>query len=133
YAEDFIQEDDVLLAARDVADQLGCVPVLPGAARALHVLAKATNAKSVIEIGTGAGVSTVALLRGMDPAGVVTSIDIEAEHHRAAKQTLAQAGFGPARTRLITGRALDVLPRLTDAGYDLVLVDANKSDYLHYL
>jgi len=133
YAEDFISEDRALLTARDVADELGCVPVLPGAGRVLQVLARATHARAVVEIGTGAGVSAIYLLRGMDPAGVLTTIDIESEHHKAAKQSLAAAGIPPARVRMIAGRALDVLPRLTDHGYDLVLVDANKADYPAYL
>ncbi|WP_062379901.1 O-methyltransferase [Demequina pelophila] len=133
YAEDFVEEDRVVLAARDVADQLGCVPVLPGAGRALEVLARAMRATTAVEIGTGAGVSTTYLLRGMAPSGVVTTIDVEPEHHKAARRTLQAAGFAPERARLITGRALDVLPRLTDGGYDIVFIDARKSEYPAYL
>lgn len=133
YAEDFIHEDRVLLSARDAADELGCVPVLPGAGRTLQILARAMNAKAIVEIGTGAGVSTTYFLRGMHPQGVITTIDVEAEHHKAAKQTLAAGGFAPGRARMITGRALEVLPRLTDGGYDLVLIDARKSEYPAYL
>jgi predicted O-methyltransferase YrrM len=65
--------------------------------------------------------------------GVLTSVDVEAENQRAARATFAAAGVAPARTRLITGRALDVLPRLTDSGYDLVFVDGEKSEYAAYL
>jgi predicted O-methyltransferase YrrM len=133
YAEDFIHEDRVLLSARDAADELGCAPVLPGAGRTLEILARAMNAKSIVEIGTGTGVSTTYLLRGMHPHGIVTTIDVEAEHHKAAKQTLAAAGFATNRARMITGRALEVLPRLTDGGYDLVLIDTRKSEYPAYL
>ncbi len=133
YAEDFIAEDRVILEARDTADQLGCVPVLPGAGRVLHVLSQLIGARAVVEIGTGAGVSTVYLLRGMPRNGIVTTIDIEPEHHKAAKRAFAAAGFDVSQTRLIAGRALDVLPRLTDGGYDLVLIDANKAEYPAYL
>jgi predicted O-methyltransferase YrrM len=133
YAEDFVAEDRVILEARDVADQLGCVPVLPGAARAIEVLARAMGATSAVEIGTGAGVSLTYLLRGMAPSGVVTTIDVEPEHHKAARRTVTAAGFAPERARMITGRALDVLPRLTDGGYDIVLIDARKSEYPAYL
>ncbi|WP_062530937.1 O-methyltransferase [Demequina rhizosphaerae] len=133
YAEDFVEEHRVILEARDVADQLGCVPVLPGAARAIEVLARAMRATSAVEIGTGAGVSLTYLLRGMAPAGVVTTIDMEPEHHKAARRTVAAAGFAPERARMITGRALDVLPRLTDGGYDIVLIDAQKTEYPAYL
>jgi predicted O-methyltransferase YrrM len=65
--------------------------------------------------------------------GVLTSIDVEPEHQRAARQTFAQAGFPPSRYRLIMGQALDVLPRLTDGGYDLVFVDAAEPEYPRYL
>lgn len=133
YAEDFLEEDRVILEARDVADQLGCVPVLPGAGRAIELFARLLSATSAVEIGTGAAVSTTYLLRGMAPTGVVTTIDVEPEHHRAARRTLTAGGFAPERARLITGNALDVLPRLTDAGYDLVLMDARKSEYPVYL
>lgn len=133
FAEDFVAEDEVLLRARDAADQLGCVPVLPGAGALLQVLARAAGARNVVEIGTGAGVSGTLLLRGMASGGVLTTIDVEAEHHRVARQTFAAAGFPPERVRLITGRALDVLPRLTDGGYDLVLVDARKQEYPAYV
>ncbi|MFV0634220.1 O-methyltransferase [Demequina sp.] len=133
YCEDFVPEDEVILAARDVADQLGCVPVLPGAARVLELVTRMAGVRSAVEIGTGAGVSTTYLLRGMGHAGVVTTIDVEPEHHKAARRTLAAAGFAPERARMITGRALDVLPRLTDGGYDLVLIDARKSEYPEYL
>src|SRR5439155_1005977 len=91
------------------------------------------RAKAIVEVGTGAGLSGVYLLRGMAPDGVLTSIDVEPEHQTAAKRAYAAGGFGPSRTRLIMGRALDVLPRLTDAAYDMVFVDAAKTEYPNYL
>ena len=97
------------------------------------MLAATLDARAVVELGTGTGVSAVWLLRGMRPDGVLTSIDVESEHQRLARQTLADAGFAPSRVRLINGRALDVLPRLADASYDLVLVDADKTEYADYL
>lgn len=126
YSEEFLPEDDVLLRARERAGQLGCVPVMPGSGAALTVLAAATRARAVVEIGTGAGVGSLYLLRGMPDDGVLTTIDVEVEHQRAAKEAFAEAGIRPTRTRTISGRALDVLPRLTDGGYDLVFVDADK-------
>lgn len=133
YAENFVPEDDVLRRARARAEELGCVAVLPGAGAALQVLAAALPARAVVEIGTGAGVSGVYLLRGMPADGVLTTIDVEAENQRAAREAFTEAGVRPNRTRVITGRALDVLPRLTDAAYDLVLLDAEKTEYEAYL
>ena len=85
-----------------------------------------------MEIGTGAGVSGLYLLRGMAPDGVLTSIDVDPEHQSAAKRAFADAGIAPGRTRLIMGRALDVLPRLTEEAYDLLFVDAAKPEYPAY-
>ncbi len=88
------------------------------------MLASVGDARSVVEIGTGAGVSGVYLLRGMSTDGVLTTIDVEVENQRAAREAYAEAGARLNRTRVIPGRAMDVLPRLTDRAYDLVLVDA---------
>ena len=79
----------------------------------------------MVEIGTGTGVSGVWLLRGMRPDGVLTTIDVEDEHQRIARRIFRRPGSPPSRTRIITGRALDVLPRLADGVYDLVFVDAD--------
>lgn len=125
YSEHFRDLDDVLLRAVDRADQLGCPPVSPGTGALLEVLAASLRASTVVEIGTGAGVSGLWLLRGMVDDGVLTTIDSEAEHHRAAKEAFAAEGVRPTRVRTITGRALDVLPRLTDGAYDLVLADGD--------
>ena len=133
YAEEFVPEDEVLTTARSKGGELGCVPVLPGAGAALAALAAAAGAKAVVEIGTGAGVGSIYLLRGMRPDGVLTTIDVEPEHHRAARETYAEAGIASNRVRLISGRALDVLPRLTDGAYDLVFCDADKKEYGGYL
>ena len=132
YCEDFGTEDDVLLKARERAAQLGCTPVTPGVGAVLSVLAASVSARAVAESGTGAGVSGLYLLRGA-PDGVLTTIDTEVEHQRAAREAFADEGIKPTRARLIAGRALDVLPRLTDGGYDLVLIDADAENYPSYL
>jgi predicted O-methyltransferase YrrM len=82
----------------------------------------------VVEIGTGTGVSGTWLLRGMRPDGVLTTIDLENEHQRIARRIFVEAGFAPSRTRIIAGRALDVLPRLADGVYDLIFVDADATE-----
>lgn len=133
YLESFVAEDELLAAARERAQEWGCTPIGPAGGAALRFLASALAARAVVEIGTGAGISGLWLLRGMTPDGVLTSIDVEPEHQRAARQTFAEAGFPPSRYRLIMGQALDVLPRLTDGGYDLVFVDAAEPEYPRYL
>lgn len=133
YLESFVTEDGLLAAARERGEELGCTPIGPAGGAALRFLASALAARAVVEVGTGAGTSGLWLLRGMTPDGVLTSIDVEPEHQRAARQTFTEAGFPPSRYRLIMGQALDVLPRLTDGGYDLVFVDAAKPEYPRYL
>jgi predicted O-methyltransferase YrrM len=96
------------------------------------VLAAATGARSVVEVGTGAGVSGLYLLGGMAADGVLTTIDVEGENQRAAKEAYTDAGVPASRYRLINGSAAEVLPRLRDAAYDLVFVDADKTGYPMY-
>jgi predicted O-methyltransferase YrrM len=132
YAETFVDEDDAVARARARGDELGCRGVRSGVGAALRLLAAAGGARSVVEVGTGAGVSSLYLLRGMPADGVLTTIDAEAENQRAAREAFSEAGIRPNRTRLITGRALDVLPRLTDRAYDLVLLDAEPLEYDAY-
>jgi predicted O-methyltransferase YrrM len=133
FSEAWAGEDDVLSEARARASELGCVPVGRGGAAALRVLAAALGARAVVEVGTGTGVSGLALLQGMRPDGILTTVDIEPEHQRAAKEAFAAAGIAGNRARVISGRALDVLPRLADGGYDLVFCDGEKTEYSAYL
>jgi len=133
YAEGFVAEDDVLAAARARADEVGVVAIGPGGGAALRFLASVIEARAVVEVGTGTGVSGLWLLRGMRPAGILTTVDIEAEHQRLARETFTEGGVAPQRARTIAGAALDVLPRLTDGHYDLVFCDGDKTEYGAYL
>lgn len=133
YAEEFVTENDVTDRARRRGEELGAAPVGNGAGAVLRLLAATAKAKSVIEIGTGAGTSGLWLLQGMPADGILTTIDVEPEHQAAAKRAFQESGVAPQRTRVISGRALDVLPRMTDAAYDMVVVDAEKSEYPEYV
>ena len=126
-------EDEVLSSARARAEEVGVTAVGQGCGAALGFLASLLEARSVVEIGTGTGVSGLWLLRGMRPDGVLTTVDTEAEHQRLAKQGFTEAGIATQRVRLIPGAALDVLPRLTDGHYDLVFCDGDKQEYADYL
>jgi predicted O-methyltransferase YrrM len=129
YAESAIVEDDALLAARARADELGAAAVAPAVGALLALLARSCDAHAVVEIGTGVGVSGLWLLNGMASDGVLTTIDPEPEHHRAARQSFAGADIASGRTRLINGTPRDVLPRLADESYDLVFVDGPLIDH----
>jgi predicted O-methyltransferase YrrM len=128
HAEQSITEDAITASARERADDSGAGAVTPAVGALLSVLAKVAGAKAVVEVGTGAGVSGLWLLSGMRVDGVLTTIDVEPEHQRLAKQAFVEAGIGPSRTRLISGRAQDVLTRLADDSYDLVFIDADPVD-----
>jgi predicted O-methyltransferase YrrM len=69
----------------------------------------------------------------MRPDGILTSVDIEAEHQQAARRSFISVGIPTQRFRLIAGAALNVLPKLSDGAYDLVFVDADKLEYPEYV
>jgi predicted O-methyltransferase YrrM len=133
HAEGSISEDAILMAARERAVDIGAGAVTPAVGALLSLLAKLSGAKAVVEVGTGAGVSSLWLLSGMAEDGVLTTIDIEPEHQRIAKQAFSEGGIGPSRTRLISGRAQEVLTRLADESYDLVFIDADPIDQPDYV
>jgi predicted O-methyltransferase YrrM len=124
FVEAYAAEDVVLQTARGLAAEVGVAAIAADTGAVLRLLAAAGNAKAVVEIGTGTGVSGVWLLRGMRPEGVLTTIDVDSEHQRIARRIFLEAGYTASRARIITGRALDVLPRLADSVYDVVFVDA---------
>ncbi|KAB2341360.1 O-methyltransferase [Actinomadura rudentiformis] len=131
--EEFLPEDEPIIHARHLGEEFGAVPIGAAGGAALRFLAAMIDARTVVEIGSGCGVSGIWLLRGMRKDGVLTSVDVEHENQRLAKQAYAEAGFAASRTRMIVGRALEVLPRLTDGAYDMVFCDAAKQEYPEYL
>ncbi|GAA6524444.1 O-methyltransferase [Intrasporangium sp. DVR] len=133
HAEEFVTPSDHVEEAQRRAEELGVAAVSNGVGALLSALAAATGAKAVMEVGTGAGVSGLWLLAGMPADGILTTIDLESEHQHAAREVFGAAGVAHQRTRVIAGRALDVLPRMTDGAYDLVVVDADKEEYPHYV
>jgi len=133
FADTYVAEDAVLAAARTRSEEVGVTPIGAGTGATLRFLAAALEARAVVEIGTGTGVSGVWLLRGMRPDGVLTTVDVEAEHQRLARESFKDAGVAPQRVRTIAGSALDVLPRLTDGHYDIVFADGDKREYAAYL
>lgn len=132
YIRETIVEPDAISRARTHAVEIGATPVSTAVGTQLAVLAAATGARTMVEIGTGAGVSGLWLLRGA-PQAVLTTIDIEPEHLAAARRSFADAKVPTTRVRLITGRAADVLPRMNESAYDIVLVDADPENVIEYV
>lgn len=133
WTQAWLTEDEVTATARSRATDLACEPVSPATGALLRTLAASVDARSVVEIGTGTGVSGLWLLNGMRPDGVLTSIDLEAEHQRIAREMFMAAGISASRVRLIHDHALNVLPRLADRAYDIVHIDGDEREYDAYL
>lgn len=132
YVREAVIEPDAIARARSHALEIGAAPISAAVGAQCAVLAAATGARSIVEIGTGAGVSGLWLLRGA-PQAVLTSIDNEPEHLAAARRSFAEAKIPSTRARFITGRAADVLPRMNEAAYDIVLVDADPENVIEYV
>lgn len=132
FIRESLREPDAIARARAHGVELGAAPISTAVGSQIAVLAAATAARSIVEIGTGAGVSGLWLLRGA-PQAVLTSIDNEPEHLAAARQSFADAKVPATRARFITGRAADVLPRMNEDAYDIVLVDADAENVIDYV
>jgi predicted O-methyltransferase YrrM len=132
FAQEAVIEPDHIARARAHALELGADPVSPAVGAQCALLAAASAALNIVEIGTGAGVSGLWLLHGA-PRAILTTIDKEPEHLGVARQSFQEAKIAPARARFITGRASDVLPRMNEASYDIVLVDADPEKVIEYV
>ena len=132
YTEDYLPERDDIALLRQHSVELGIDPVSAATGAQLAFVAAASGASSIIEIGTGLGVSGLWLMSGA-PAASFTSIDSEADYQQVAKAALGEAGVAAAQLRLITGDARRVLPRMNEESYDLVFVDADAAHVAEYV
>ncbi len=132
YADEATIEPDAITRARAHALELGADPISAPVGAQCAVVAAVGNALNIVEIGTGGGVSGLWLLHG-SPRATLTTIDKEPEHLAAARTAFADAKIPSARARFITGRAAEVLPRMNEASYDIVLVDADPENVIEYV
>ena len=132
FVEEVTVEPDAIARAREAALELGAEPISAAVGVQCATIAAVGRALNIVEIGTGGGVSGLWLLRDA-PQATLTTIDVEPEHLGAARQAFAQAKVPPARARFITGRAAEVLPRMNEASYDIVLVDAEPEGVIEYV
>jgi predicted O-methyltransferase YrrM len=128
YAESFISEDEVKRDARARGEEIGVTDATSGTGAYLKHLAHSLSAQSVVEIGTGSGVGALWVLDGMLASGTLTSINDEMEHSNIAKIAFQDAQIAPARFRLITNPVMDVMTKLADRAYDLVIFRHNPED-----
>lgn len=132
FSDDVVVEDEILARARAQSLELGIEPIAPSVGAQAAVIVAASAARAMVEIGTGAGVSGLWLLRANDRA-TLTSIDTELDHQQHARAAFAEARIAGNRVRLITGRAADVLPRMNENSYDIVFVDADPEHVIEYV
>lgn len=124
YTEEAHCEDSISQEMRHRAREYGIRPLSVASCAFLSLLVSVSRAQTIVEVGTGTGVSGLALLRG-NPGLSLTTIDIETEAQAIAREAFGRAGFRSGLTRLINGRSADILPRLASAAYDLVLLDSD--------
>jgi len=132
FAEELVVEPAGITAARVHSLELGVEPVSAAVGAQLAVIAGASNAANIIEIGTGLGVSGLWLMTGA-PDAMLTTIDSELDCQQLAKRTFLDVGIPANHARFIAGRAADVLPRMNEASYDLVFIDADPQSVLDYV
>jgi predicted O-methyltransferase YrrM len=132
FSDDSVVETEALSRARQQSLELGIDAISPGVGAQSAVIAAATGAMNILEVGTGAGVSGMWLLTGA-PRATLTSIDNEIDHQQHAKASFTEAGIPGNRLRLITGKATDVLPRMNENSYDIVFIDADPHSVIEYV
>ncbi|MEW2502123.1 O-methyltransferase [Amycolatopsis sp. CA-161197] len=133
-AEALIPADPVLDAAlaESGAAGLPAIAVSPTQGKLLHLLALTAGARSILEIGTLGGYSTIWLARALPPGGTLVTCEYEPKHAAVARANLDRAGFGPEVADIRVGAALDTLPTLTGP-FDFVFIDADKANLAPYV
>jgi predicted O-methyltransferase YrrM len=129
-----LADDPVLTAALADSDAAGLpkIAVSPQQGKFLSLLAAATGARRILEIGTLGGFSTIWLARGAGPDGRVTTLEYEPKHAEVARANVDRAGVGD-QVEILVGPALDTLPSVTGGPFDLVFIDADKENNPGYL
>lgn len=133
-ARNFGAEDAVLAALREDADRRGLPPISITAdtGRLLQVLARAIGARRILEVGTLGGYSAICLARALPLGGHVLTLEREPVHAAFAREWIGRAGLSD-RIEVREGIALELLPALDGARFDLVFLDADKEPLPRYL
>lgn len=125
--------DPSVIDALEASSAAGLPPIAVSVQQGkfLSLLATATGARRILELGTLGGFSTIWLARGAGPQGRVVTLEYEPKHAEVARANLQRAGLAD-RVEVIVGAALDTLPSVTGP-FDLVFIDADKENYPAYL
>lgn len=133
----FVGDDPVLDEVLAAADKAGLpkIQVSPSLGKLLHVFAKLTGAKRILELGTLAGYSTIWMARALPEDGLLVTMEYDMTHANVARGNLALAGLED-RVEIMVGPALTSLEELAvrgEAPFDMVFIDADKDNYPAYL
>ncbi len=129
FSNNFVPETEIIQRARHRGQEIGTYDTTPAVGSLLRYLTHLIGATSIVEIGTGAGVSGLWILQAMSPKGLLTSIDDEVENAKLAKQAFEEAGVNASRFRLITGNSREIVGKLADSLYDIFIM-RRSSDLL---
>jgi len=124
---------DEALAASDAAG-LPSINVSSSQGKFLHILARLVSARSILEIGTLGGYSTIWLARGLNPGGRLITLEADSKHAELARANIARAGLGEV-VDVRLGPALEALPRIAAENrgpFDLVFIDADQPNTPQY-
>jgi len=132
-----VRPDEALEAALEGSEAAGlpAIQVAANQGKLLHLLARLQGARSILEVGTLGGYSTIWLARALPPGGRLITLELEPRHAEVARANIARAGLAE-RVEVRVGPASESLPRLTQEGvepFDLVFIDADKEGYPDYL
>jgi predicted O-methyltransferase YrrM len=123
-----IGTDDALEGALEASDEAGLpqIAVTPNLGKMLHLIARIHGARTILEIGTLAGYSTIWLARALPADGRLITLEADPRHAEVATANIAAAGLAD-RVEVKVGNALDTLPSLDGEGpFDLFFIDADK-------
>jgi len=121
FAEGYAHEDYFMQLARKNGVEAGATDPTPAVGNFLKFAVQLTGAKSVVEIGTNSGVSGLWVLQGLPNDGVLTTIDAEREHSKIARTVFEEADIPSTKYRIITGNLIDVVGKLADNSYELII------------
>jgi len=133
YFADLLLAPDAALDAAIEASRAAGLPeiaVAPNQGKLLCLMARASGARRILEIGTLGGYSAIWLARALPDGGKLTTLEFDPKHAEVARTNLARAGLAD-RAEVITGRALDSLPKLSGP-FDFIFIDADKPSYPDY-
>lgn len=125
-------EDEVLQSIARYCRDLRLPHINPEEGRVLGLLIQMIQAKRVLEVGTCSGYSTIWMARALPEDGLVETIEVDPGHAKAAAGHFKKAGV-EKKIKIHEGAALDIMPKLQETSYDLVFIDAEKSEYSDYL